>query len=169
MALFYSDHYRDSFHCILYFIDRLSELSHGRLRYNFKIHSYHMFDIDTSECQKLCSILLDLINYDDADVCLMSTELLYDIYDVERTLLSDAQGVYFTTPYSNEKCHQEMKEVATLTDKHQVISQMLRKQIHDMPKLLQKLEEFSNWCVSKDDITEPNTSNQGIAYSSGEC
>lgn len=127
-----------------------------------------MFDVNTEESQRLCRILLDLINYDDTDVCLMSTELIYDLYSVENSLLSDAEGAYFTTPYSDSRAQLELMKVATMTDDDQFLSKMLRRQVDDVPKLLSKLEEFSDWCVSEQDETEPNASNQGVAYSCGK-
>ena len=140
----------------------------ARLRYNFRSQVYSVFDIDSANCQELSRILLDLISYDDSDVCLLSVNILFEIFEVENTLLSKAKDAYFTTPYTNQKIHQEMKELSSMTDSHQLLKQMLRNQIQDKQKLLNKLDELSNCFVSSNDESEPDPSSQGVAYSCGK-
>ena len=101
----------------------------------------------------------------------MSTELLYDIYSVEENILSEAaEKTYFT--YSEEEVHREMKELATMTDKGQLLYKMLKGEIADdesAAKDLQKLlEKMTEACISEDDETKPNSISQHVAYSCGE-
>ena len=107
------------------------------------------------------------MNYDDNDIRLMSAELLFDMYRVEDIVLSDVGGSYFTTPYSNQNVCLEMKRVASMTDREQILYKMMKRQVDDITKLLNTLNLFSTWCLSEYDETEPNFCNQGIAYSSG--
>ena len=107
------------------------------------------------------------MDYDDNDIRLMSAELLFDMYSVEDIMLSAARGSYFTTPYSNQNVCLEMMYVASMTDKEQILYKMMKRQVDDITKLLNTLNLFLMWCLSEDDETEPNFSNQGIAYSSG--
>jgi inositol 1,4,5-triphosphate receptor type 1 len=140
-----------------------------RLRDNFRNAFYEVFDVDSTNCQQLCNILVELINFEDTEICLMSAELLYDMYSVETILLSDAQRVYFLSPYSNESDLAYMKQVATMTDEDQLLSKMLKRKIDgdNVPKLLNTLNQFSVLCVLSEDETEPNSCNQGVAYSCG--
>ena len=140
----------------------------ARLRYNFKSHVYSVFDINSTNCQELSSILLDLISYDDSDVCLLSANILFEIFEVENILLSKAKDTYFTTPYTNPKIHKEMNELSSMTDSHQLLKQMLRNQIQDKQKLLNKLDELSICFISSNNESEPDSSNQGVAYSCGK-
>ena len=144
------------------------KVAQSRLRYNFQKDMYKVFDIDNGQCMELCDILLDLINYEDIDIRLMSIELLYNIYGAEHILLADATQVYFTTSYSDAEVYTEMKQVATMTDEDQLLSKMLKRQVKDIPKLLNKLNQFAIWCISDQDETEPNVCNQGVAYSCGK-
>ena len=125
---------------------------------------YSVFDVDATESEKLCSILLDLINYEDSDVCLLSADLLFQMFHVEKLLLTKAKDAYFTTPYTDVEIHSKMEELAT---SEQLLKQLLRNQVQDEEKLLNTLEMLSNFCVSSKDESEPNASNQGIAYSCG--
>ena len=125
---------------------------------------YSVFDVDTTESEKLCSILLDLINYEDSDVCLLSADLLFQMFHVEKLLLTKAEDAYFTTSNTDVEIHSKMEELAT---SEQLLKQLLRNQVQDEEKLLNTLEMLSNFCVSSKDESEPNASNQGIAYSCG--
>uniref|UniRef100_A0A1X7V711 Ion transport domain-containing protein n=1 Tax=Amphimedon queenslandica TaxID=400682 RepID=A0A1X7V711_AMPQE len=147
--------------------EKLCAESLARLRYNFKSQVYSVFDIDSTNCQELSSILLDLISYDDNDVCLLSANILFEIFEVENILLSKAKDAYFTTPYTHSAIHKEMKELSSMTDSHQLLKQMLRNQVQDKQKLLNKLDELSNCFLSSNDESEPDSSNQGVAYSCG--
>ena len=175
----------------LYEIDvyRVIKESQARIRQNFSCNQgYSIFDIATDEGQELCHILIELVdnNNNDADIQLMSTELLYDIYSIEEIVLSEAaERTYFT--YSEKDVHMEMKELATMqTDKGQLLYKMLRREINesaaeeidesaakeiDEPaaKKLQKLlEKMTEACIFEDDETKPNSISQNVAYSCGE-
>uniref|UniRef100_A0A1X7TEF3 Uncharacterized protein n=1 Tax=Amphimedon queenslandica TaxID=400682 RepID=A0A1X7TEF3_AMPQE len=147
--------------------EKLCAESLARLRFNFRSQVYLVFDIDSTNCQNLPSILLDLISYDDSDVCLLSANILFEVFEVENILLSKAKDAYFTTPDTNQKIHEEMKKLSSMTDSDQLLKQMLRNQIQDKQKLLNKLDELSNCFVSSNDESEPDSSNQGVAYSCG--
>ena len=101
--------------------------SQARLRQNFNCNqSYSIFDIATDKGQELSHVLIKLVTHDDADIQLMSTELLYDIYSVEEIVLFEAaERTYFT--YSEEEVHKEMK-LAAMTDKEQLLYKMLRRE-----------------------------------------
>ena len=145
--------------------------SQARIRQNFNCNQgYSIFDIATKEGQELCHVLIELVDNDnDADIQLMSTELLYDIYSVEETVLSEAaERTYFT--YSEEEVHSEMKELATMTDKEQLLYKMLRREINESAadNLQNLLERMIEACISEDDETKPNSISQNVAYSCGE-
>ena len=110
---------------------------------------------------------MDLISYDDSDVCLLSANVLFEIFEVQNILFSKAKDAYFTTPY-NQKIHEELKELSSMTDSHQLFKQMLRNQIQDKQTLLNKLKEISNCFIISNDESEPDSSNQGVAYSCGK-
>ena len=140
--------------------------SRARIRHNFNCNQgYSIFDIATKEGQELCNILIELFDNDnDAEIQLMSTELFYDIYSVEETILSEAaERAYFT---HSEKVHREMKELATMTDKEQLLYKMLRREIdesaaHDLQNLFEMLKRMTMACIS-------NSISQHVAYSCGE-
>ena len=145
--------------------------SQARIRHNFNCNQgYSIFDIATDEGQELCHILIELVDNDnDADIQLMSTELLYGIYSVEETVLSEAaERTYFT--YSEEKVHREMKELATMTDKGQLLYKMLRREIDESAAndLQNSLERMTKACIFKNEETKPNSISQNLAYSCGE-
>ena len=148
--------------------------SQARIIHHFNCNQgYSLFDIATKEGQELCNVLIDLVDYDnDADIQLMSTELLYDIYSIEETILSEAaERAYFT--YSEEKVHREMKELATMTDKKQLLYKMLRREIDesaadDLQNLLEMLKRMTMACISENEETKPNSISQNVAYSCGE-
>ena len=110
---------------------------------------------------------MDLISYDDSDVCLLSANILFEIFEVENIMLSKAKDAYFTKPCTNLEIHQEIKELSSMTDSDQLLKQMLRNQFKDKQKLLNKLDELSNCFISSNDESEPDSSNQGVAYSCG--
>lgn len=150
---------------------RVIKESQARIRHNFNCNQgYSIFDIATKEGQELCHVLTELVDNDnDADIQLMSTELLYDIYSVEETVLSEAaERTYFT--YSEEEVHSEMKELATMTDKEQLLYKMLRREINESAadNLQNLLERMIEACISDDDETKPNSISQNVAYSCGE-
>ncbi|XP_019860702.1 PREDICTED: uncharacterized protein LOC109589022 [Amphimedon queenslandica] len=148
--------------------EKLCKESLARLRYNFGSQVYSVFDIESTNCQELSQhILLDLISYDDSDVCLLSANILFEIFEVEHILLSKAKDAYFTTPYTNQKIHKEMKKLSSMTDSDQLLKQMLRNQIQDKRKLLNKLDELLNCFISSNNESKPDSSNQGVAYSCG--
>ena len=43
---------------------------------------FRCFDFDKREGERLIAILLDLLNYDDNNLCLSSCKLLFDIHQV---------------------------------------------------------------------------------------
>ena len=143
-------------------------LAQRRLRYAFKRDQHSQFDIDMSDTCKLCQILVDLLNYDDSNLRVRCAELLFDIHSIEEIFLNDAEGSYLTTHQSNSDIYLEIISVGTMSDKDQLLGKMLMRQVPDVQRLLDTLKRFSAWCISGDDESEPNVSNQGVAYSSGQ-
>ena len=139
---------------------------HTRLRQNFKCFS--LFDAKTEECQKLCRILNDGIADDDVDIRIMSTELLYGIFSVEETILSETAETYFTC--SNEELHVQMKQLATMTDKGQLLYKMLKRELAkdeaSAKKLQKTLTKIAQACVLEHG-SQPNIVNQSIGYNCG--
>ena len=149
---------------------RVIKESQARIRHNFNCNQgYSIFDIATDEGQELCHILIELVAHDDADIQLMSTELLYGVCSVEETVLSEAAERTYST-HSEEEVHSEMKELATMTDKEQLLYKMLRREINESAadNLQNLLERMIEACISKDDETKPNSISQNVAYSCGE-
>ncbi|XP_019855476.1 PREDICTED: uncharacterized protein LOC109584242 [Amphimedon queenslandica] len=135
----------------------------ARLKQNFNCFS--MFNVKTDECQKLCRILIDGFADDDTKIRIMSAELLYGIFSVEETILSEtAERTYFTL---NKELYTEMKRLATMTDEDQLLRKMLRRELTpDSTDNLQKeLERIADVCVLEDGT--PNTISQNIGYSCG--
>ena len=78
------------------------EIARDHLRHLFSENAYKCFDMNKSEGQQLIKILIDLLNYEDDDLRLSSTLLLYDIYQVENIIFRDAQISYIVTPPSKQ-------------------------------------------------------------------
>ena len=123
--------------------------------------------------QPLCDILMGLVDDPNDDIQLKSIELLYSIYSVEETILTECvERVYFT--YSNEEIHSDMQQLATMTDKDQLIRRMLNGELtsqhakKDVQLFVSKFDELSKACGLEEDETEPNITNQEVAYSCGE-
>ncbi|XP_019854531.1 PREDICTED: inositol 1,4,5-trisphosphate receptor type 3-like isoform X2 [Amphimedon queenslandica] len=124
-----------------------------------------IFDIDKDVCKQLCSSLIVLVNHDDAELRLRSIELLYSIYSLEEMILAEsAERAYFT--YEECEVHSSMKQLATMTDKEQLLRQVFKREITSQ-NLLSELKKLSEACVSREDKTEPNIVNQEAAYSCG--
>ena len=126
-----------------------------------------MFNAKAEECQKLCCILIDGFADDDTEIRIMSAELLYGLFSIEETILSEnAERAYFTL---NEEIYTKMKQLATMTDKDQLLRKMLRRELtpDSADKLQKLLEEIARVCVSEDG-TQPNTISQNIGYSCGK-
>lgn len=125
-----------------------------------------MFNVKTDECQELCHTLIDGFADNDAKIRIMSAELLYGIFSVEETILSEtAERTYFTM---NKEQYDEMKKLATMTDKDQLLRKMLRRELtrdstYDLQK---KLERIADVCVLEDGT--PDTISQNIGYSCGK-
>lgn len=148
---------------------RVIKKTKERLKHNCN-QGYAIFDIGTEEGQKLYQVLIKLVDNDaDVDVRLMSTELLYGIYSIEETVLSEAaERAYFT--YSEEEVHKKMKELATMTDEGQLLYKMLRREINESAAddLQNLLERMTKACVFENEETKPNSISQNVAYSCGE-
>uniref|UniRef100_A0A1X7TNN5 Uncharacterized protein n=1 Tax=Amphimedon queenslandica TaxID=400682 RepID=A0A1X7TNN5_AMPQE len=145
----------------------LTGVVQSRLRWYCSQNS--IFDIDKVVCKQLCSSLIVLVNHDDAELRLRSIELLYSIYSLEETILTEsAERAYFT--YEESEVHSSMKQLATMTDEEQLFYQVLKREItsQNIGKLQSKLDELSVNCVLIEyDETEPNVVNQEAAYSCG--
>ena len=67
------------------------------LHHLFSKNAYKSFDMNKNEGQQLIKILIDLLYYEDNDLTLNRTLLLYDIYQ-ENIIFCDAKISYITTP-----------------------------------------------------------------------
>lgn len=92
--------------------------------------------------EKACKILLELIIDDkDDDVRLMSIELLFEIHNAERTLLSEAIYSCLDTEYTID--YDEMKQLA---DGKQLLSKLTSRRLQET--LCKEFDEFSKSCKS---------------------
>ncbi|XP_019863457.1 PREDICTED: uncharacterized protein LOC109592460 [Amphimedon queenslandica] len=125
--------------------------------------------------KELCDILTGFMTDDDADIRLMSTELLYNIFRVEEIILSEAEEkIYFTC--STDEAYEEMKQLATMSDKKQLLCRMLRREITGedvqqkygalFPSIIAALERMTMAFAPVKGI-KPNSISQHVAYSCG--
>ena len=101
------------------------EIARDRLRHLFSKNAYNCFDMNKSEGQQLIKILIDLLNYEDDDLRLSSTLLLYDIYQEENIIFCDAQISYIVTPPSKE-VFDEMVDMVSFSDDKKLLLRMLQ-------------------------------------------
>ena len=141
-------------------------IAQRRLRQLYRRGLAPRFDTDMS--QEICKVLLDILDYNDGDLQLECAELLYDLFSVETKILNMAEKSYFVTPYSYGDKQEQMIAVGTISDKEQLLGKMLKMQCTDVPKLINTLKTFGDWCVEENDETKPDVVIQGVAYSSGK-
>ena len=101
------------------------EIARDRLHYLFSENAYKCFDINKTEGQQLINILIDLLNYEDDDLRLSSTLLLYDIYQEENIIFRDAQISYIVTLPSKE-VFDEMVYKTSFSDDKELLLRMLQ-------------------------------------------
>ena len=144
---------------------RLVSAAQSRLKYLYRRELSSWFDTDLNE--RVCRILLDLLDYEDGDLRLECADLLFDLFSSEIILLNEAGKSYFVTQDSDCEKRQMMIDVGTMKDKEQILVKMLKLQNSDNPEITRTLIMFANWCVDEKDETKPNLIHQGIAFSSG--
>ena len=137
----------------------------SRLRWFFQHDLYTVFDVNNSDT--LPQILLDTLHYDDGDLQLVAAELLFDMYNIEHSVLAHAEDSYLLKNTTEEETARQMIMYATLSDKDQLLGKMLKRQVSNADELHRVLDAFSSCCLSEEDETEANVCNQGVAYSSG--
>lgn len=123
--------------------------------------------LDTDVSNQIGEMLLDLLDYEDGDLQVECAQFLYDLFSVEIKILSEAERSYFITPYSDNEKQRQMIAVGTVTDEEKLLAKMLKLQCDNVPKLIQTLMMFGDWCVDENDETRANVIIQGVAYSSG--
>ena len=101
------------------------EIARDRLRHLFSENAYKCFDMNKNEGQQLIKILIDLLNYEDDDLRLSSTLLLYDIYQEENIIFRDAQISYIVTPPSVQAFAQ-MVNKGSFSDEKKLLLRMLQ-------------------------------------------
>ena len=101
------------------------EIARARLRHLFSENAYKCFDMNKSEGQQLIKILIDLLNYEDDELRLSSTLLLYDIYQEENIIFRDAQISYLVTPPSAQ-AFAEMVDKGSFSDDDKLLLRMLQ-------------------------------------------
>lgn len=148
-----------------YCYNSVSAMACSRLRQFFQHDLYTVFDVNQSS--SLSQVLLDTLFYDDGDLQLVAAELLFDMYNIEQSVLTLAEDSYLLTNTTEEETASQMKMYATFTDKDQLLKKMMKRQVRDMEELHHVLDMFSSYCLSEKDETEAHVSNQGLAYSSG--
>lgn len=96
--------------------------------------------------EKACKILLELIiDEKDEDIRLMSIELLFEIHNAERTLLSEAINSCLDTEYTIN--YDEMRQLA---DGKQLLSKLTSRTIDKKSQetLCKNFDELSKSCKS---------------------
>ena len=101
------------------------EIARERLRHLFSENAYKCFDMNKSEGQELIKSLIDLLNYEDDELRLSSTLLLYDIYQEENIIFHDAQISYLVTPPSKQ-VFDEMVDKGSFSDYNKLLLRMLQ-------------------------------------------
>ena len=101
------------------------EIARDRLHHLFSKNAYNCFDMNKSEGQQLIKILIDLLNYEDDDLRLSSTLLLYDMYQEENIIFCDAKISYIVTPPSKE-VYDEMVDMVSFSDDNKLLLRMLQ-------------------------------------------
>ena len=129
--------------------------------------AYSVFS--TSESSKLVHILLDLLNYNDGELCLSAAQLLFEMHYTKAAILSAAQDVYLVDPVMSGFMRKVLP-LACMADKDKVLHEMLRGVVcqEGNPHLLEILDELCLDCVQENDENEPAVCQQSILYSSGQ-
>ena len=81
--------------------------------------------MNESEGQQLIKILIDLLDYEDDDLRLSSTLLLYDIYQEENIIFCDAKISYIVTTPSKEVFNDMLKK-GSFSDDNNLLLCMLQ-------------------------------------------
>ena len=99
------------------------EITRDRLHYLFSENAHKCFDINKTEGQQLINILVDLLNYEDNDLRLSSTLLLYDIYQEENIIFRDAKISYIVT-LPSKQVFDEMVYKGSFSDDKKLLLRM---------------------------------------------
>ena len=170
-SLTLSDNHADNMELLvsLFFVHCRAEVARKRLDFLFDHGSYSVFNSTTTEGNELVSVLLDLLNYTDGELCLCAAQLLYGMHSKESILLTSVRDVYLVTP-SSSVFLKKVLPLACMSDEDKILHKMLRGEVQPEgnPHLLNTLDELCQQCVSEDDENEPATIQQSILYSSGE-
>ena len=145
------------------------EEARKRLDFLFNDGPYSVFNSATTEGSELVSVLLDLLKYNDGELCLSAAQLLYDIHSKESILLTYVRDAYLAAPAMSGFLGKVLP-LASMSDEDKVLHKMLRGEVQQEgnPHLLETLDELCQQCVQKNDRNEPAICQQAILYSSGE-
>lgn len=119
------------------------------VRLKEKLNTLEIFSMKEKH-KDICKNLLDLIiEKKDEDVCLISIELLFEIHNAERTLLSEAINSCFDTDKSTEHTT-DSDEMRQLADGKQLLSKLASRTIDEISQktLCRKFDELSKSCKS---------------------
>ena len=111
--------------CLIKNICRIVNIARDCLCHLFSENAYKCFNINESEGKQLTEILIDLLNYEDDDLTLSSTLLLYDIYQVENIIFRNAQISYIVT-LSSKQVFDEMVDKGSFSDDSKLLLRMLQ-------------------------------------------
>ena len=155
------------YHALNKFINSNPDDATQRLEFLLDDAAYSVFS--TAEGCKLVHILLDLLHYNDSELCLSAAQLLFEMHHKKSAILFAAQDVYLVDP-TLSGFMQKVLPLACKTDNDKVIHKMLRGVVHQEanPHLLEILDELCLDCVEENDENEPAVCQQSILYSSGQ-
>ena len=152
----------------VYIFGRVED-ARNRLDFLFNAVAFSVFNSATTEGSELVSVLLDLLKYNDGELCLAAAQLLYDMHSKESILLTYVRDAYLTAPAMSGFLRKVLP-LASMSDEDKVLHKMLRGEVQQEgnPHLLETLDELCQQCVQENDQNEPAICQQSILYSSGE-
>ena len=114
-------------------------------------------------------VLLDLLNYNDGELCLSAAQLLFDMHCKGSLILNSARDAYLVDPVMSGFMNKVLP-LASMSDEEKILHKMLHGivQPEANPQLFDTLDELCIDCVKQSDENEPAISHQAILYSSGD-
>ena len=135
----------------------------------FDDDSYSIFNTSSSQGKHLVRVLLDLLNYNDGELCLSAAQLLFDMHCKGSLILNSARDAYLVDPVMSGFMNKVLP-LASMSDEEKILHKMLHGivQPEANPQLFDTLDELCIDCVKQSDENEPAISHQAILYSSGD-
>lgn len=145
---------------------RLTTAVKGCLDKLFDDYCCSSFKPETKDGAHLLKILVDLMNYEDAELCMSAAQVLYAITCKHSLLLGFVGDVYLVSPAMTPF----LKKILPLASRSEALNSLLHGEVnsHRNPHLVDTLEFLSQSCVCQYDEDEPAVCEQKILYSSGE-